>query len=254
LDMNAVYKLRTALYDIMPPSERSEAYRKRVPVEVIMHLSDKLMQPEIGFDVRLPSVDEGVRTQVNSVLSDKDKLNKQVFALLVLNKFVSDDITQAGGFGQDASASGLTTMAEFASSQLSNFLGNASDAVDLGINYRPGNSIVADEFEVAVGKAFFNNRVQVSTNVGLTSANASSSQSGSQLIGDFNVEYLITNDGKLRAKAFSQSNDRNLNQLNQAQTTQGAGLAYREEFNTLGEFFTKIGNLFRSKDKQREVE
>lgn len=254
LDMNAVYKLRTALYDIMPPSERSEAYRKRVPVEVIMHLSDKLMQPEIGFDVRLPSVDDGVRTQVNSVLSDKDKLNKQVFALLVLNKFVSDDITQAGGFGQDASASGLTTMAEFASSQLSNFLGNASDAVDLGINYRPGNSGLADEFEVAVGKAFFNNRVQVSTNVGVTSANASSSQSGSQLIGDFNVEYLITNDGKLRAKAFSQSNDRNLNQLNQAQTTQGAGLAYREEFNTLGEFFRKVGNLFRSKDNQREVE
>ena len=42
--------------------------------------------------------------------------------------------------------------------------------------------------------------------------------------------------------------------LAQAQTTQGAGLAYREEFNTLGEFFRKVGNLFRSKDNQREVE
>ena len=39
-----------------------------------------------------------------------------------------------------------------------------------------------------------------------------------------------------------------------AWTTQGAGLAYREEFNTLGEFFRKVGNLFRGKDKQREVE
>ena len=66
--------------------------------------------------------------------------------------------------------------------------------------------------------------------------------------------YLMTNDGKLRFKAFSQSNDRNLNQLNQAQTTQGAGLAYREEFNTLSEFFTKVGNLFRGKAKQRVVE
>ena len=253
LDMNAVYKLRTALYDVMPPSERSEAYRKRVPVEVIMHLSDKLMQPDIGFDIRLPSVDEGVRTQVNTVLSDKDKLNRQVFALVVLNKFIADDATP-GGFGQDAGTSGATTMAEFASSQLSNLIGNISDDVDLGINYRPGNSIASDEFEVAVGKAFFNNRVQVSTNVGLTGTNTTSSQSGAQLIGDFNLDYLITNDGKLRFKAFSQSNDRNLNQLNQAQTTQGGGLAYREEFNTLGEFFTKIGNLFRSKDKQREVE
>jgi hypothetical protein len=253
LDMNAVYKLRTALYDIMPPSERSEAYRKRVPVEVIMHLSDKLMQPEIAFDVRLPSVDEGVRTQVNTVLSDKDKLNRQVFALVVLNKFIADDAAQ-GGFGQDAGASGATTMAEFASSQISNLIGNISDDVDLGINYRPGNSIASDEFEVAVGKAFFNNRVQVSTNVGVTGSNTSSSQGGAQLIGDFSVEYLITNDGKLRAKAFSQSNDRNLNQLNQAQTTQGAGIAYREEFNTLGEFFRKVGDLFRSKENARAVE
>lgn len=254
LDMNAVYRLRTALYDIMPPSERSEAYRKRVPVEVIMHLSDKLMQPDIGFDVRLPSVDDGVRTQVNTVLSDKDKLNRQVFALVVLNKFISDDVTAGGAFGQDAGTSGATTMAEFASSQISNLIGNISDDVDLGINYRPGNSIAKDELEVAVGKAFFNNRVQVSTNVGVTGSNTASSQSGTQLIGDFNVEYLITNDGKLRAKAFSQSNDRNLNQLNQAQTTQGAGLAYREEFDTLKEFFTKIGNLFRSKANQKPID
>jgi hypothetical protein len=35
-----------------------EAYKKRVPVEVIMRLRDKLMNPEIGFEVRLPSVDE----------------------------------------------------------------------------------------------------------------------------------------------------------------------------------------------------
>ena len=251
--MNAVYKLRTALYDIIPPGERNEAYKKRVPVEVIMHLSDKLMQPEIGFDVRLPTVDEGVRTQVNTVLSDKDKLNRQVFALVVLNKFIADDAAQ-GAFGQDAGASGATTMAEFASSQLSNLIGNISDQVDLGINYRPGNSIASDEFEVAVGKAFFNNRVQVSTNLGVTGSNSANSQSGTQFIGDFNAEYLMTNDGKLRFKAFSQSNDRNLNQLNQAQTTQGAGLAYREEFNNLAEFFTRIGDLFRSKENKKAVE
>ena len=252
LDMNAVYKLKTALYDIIPPAERSELYRKRVPVEVIMHLSDKLMQPEIGFDVRLPSVDEGVRTQVNTVLSDKDKLNRQVFALVVLNKFIADE-ANGGGFGQDAGASGATTMAEFASSQLSNLIGRISDDVDLGINYRPGNSIASDEFEVAVGKAFFNNRVQVSTNVGVTAANSSSSQNGAQFIGDFSVEYLITNDGKLRVKGFSQSNDRNLNQLNQAQTTQGGGLAYSREFNIVG-FWRRFMNTFRPADRKRPME
>lgn len=121
------------------------------------------------------------------------------------------------------------------------------------MNYRPGNSIASDEIEVAVGKAFFNNRVQVSTNVGVTST-STSTESSSQVIGDFNLEYLMTPEGKLRLKAFSQSNDRNLNQLNQAQTTQGFGIAYREEFNNFGEFLAKIGNLFRGKEKKRTVE
>jgi len=232
VDLNAVYKLRTALYDIMPPGERTEAYRKRVPVEVTMQLTDKLMQPEIGFGVRLPSVDEGVRTRVNTVLSDKDRLNRQVFALIVLNKFIAED-AGAGGLGVSAGASGSSTMAEFASSQLSNIIGRITDDVDLGVNYRPGNSIASDEFEVAVGKAFFNNRVQLSTNVGVAGPNNASAGGGAQFIGDFNLEYRITNDGKLRAKAFSQSNDRNLNQLNQAQTTQGAGLAWSGEFNRI---------------------
>ena len=230
LNLNAVYPLRTALYDIMPPGERSEAYKQRVNVEVGMHLTDKLMNPNIDFQVRLPSVDEGTRTQVNSILSDKDKLNRQVFALLVVNKFLPEDVTQSTGFTSDVVASGTSTMAEFASSQLSNFMNNFSDRVDLGLNYRPGNSIAADEWEVAVGTGLFNNRILVSTNVGISGASGSSGQRGSQFIGDFSAEYLITPDGKFRVKAYSQNNDRNLNQLNQAATTQGAGVAYQREF------------------------
>jgi hypothetical protein len=253
LNINAVYKLRASLYDIMPPGERTEAFRKRVPVEVLMHLSDKLLNPQIDFQVRLPSVDEGVRTQVASILGDKDKLNRQVFGLIVANKFIPEDIGSSPGFAADARTSGATTLSEFGSSQLSNALSRLTDQLDIGVNYRPGTAIASEEWEVALGTAVFNDRVQLSTNVGVATRNASSGQ-GNQFLGDFSAEYLITRDGKLRFKAFSQSNDRNLNQLNQALTTQGGGLAYREDFDTLGEFFSKIGDLFRKKGHERPVE
>ena len=253
LNLNAVYPLRTALYDIMPPGERSEAYRQRVNVEVGMRLTDKLMNPNIDFQVRLPSVDEGTRTQVNTILSDKDKLNRQVFALLVVNKFLPEDVTQATGFTSDVVASGTSTMAEFASSQLSNFMNNFSDRVDLGLNYRPGNSIAADEWELAVGTGLFNNRVLVSTNVGISGSSGAGNQRGSQFIGDFNAEYLITADGKFRLKAYSQNNDRNLNQLNQAATTQGVGLAYQREFDGL-QLLRRLGNMFRSSDRRVQLD
>ncbi len=256
LDINAVYKLRTSLYDIMPPSDASEAYKKRVPVEVLMHLTDKLMNPDIAFEVRLPSVDEGTRTQVNTILSDRDRMNKQVFGLLVLNKFIPDASLPSQGTGTfeaNAGTTAATTLSEFASSQVSNALGKLTNAVDLGVNYRPGSTITSDEWELALGTALFNDRVQVSTNVGVTTGTTTAAR-GSQLLGDFSAEYLITHDGKLRLKAFSQSNDRNLNQLNQALTTQGVGLAYREEFNTWGEFWKKFTNVFRSKENQVVVE
>ena len=47
------------------------------------------------------------------------------------------------------------------------------------------------------------------------------------------------------------SNDRNLNRSDQAPTTQGAGIAYREEFYTLGEFWQKVKNNFRPASKKR---
>ena len=75
---------------------------------------------------------------------------------------------------------------------------------------------------------------------------AQTTQNSNALVGDFQLEYLLTEDGKLRMKGYSISNDRNLNRASQASTTQGVGIGYREEFNTWQEFRQKIANIFRS--------
>lgn len=231
IDIDAVYRLRAGLYDVMPPALRTEAYKKRVPVEVLMHLSQKLMNPDIAFDVRVPTVDEGVRTQVKSALSTTDEMNKQVFALIVLNRFLPADATAAPTENSEIGSGVSTTGSELFSNQVSNWLSSFSDKFDLGVNWRTGDVLSQDEFELAVSTAIFNDRLQVNTNVGLAYGDGGT-QSGNALIGDFSAEYLIT-QGKLRFKAFSQSNDRNLEQIEQSSTTQGIGLAYKVEFDTL---------------------
>ena len=249
ISMDAVYRLRASLYDVMPPALRTEAYKKRVPVEVQMHLSQNLMNPEIGFDVKLPTVDEGVRTQVKSALATTDDMNKQVFALIVLNRFLPSDATAGPADNSGVAGATFTTGTELLSNQLSNWLSSFSRNIDLGVNWRTGDVISQDEVELAVSTAIFNDRLQLNTNVGLAYGAGGTQQGTNSIIGDFSAEYSLTQDGKLRFKAFSQSNDRNLNQVDQAQTTQGAGLAYREEFDTLGEFFRKIGSVFKKKKK-----
>ena len=103
-----------------------------------------------------------------------------------------------------------------------------SSGFDLGVNYRPGDNITQDELEVAVSTQLFDERLLLSTNVGVQYGTRSA-QSANSLVGDFQLEYLMTDDGKLRLKVFSVSNDRNLNLTDQALTTQGVGLAFRRE-------------------------
>lgn len=245
LDLYATYRVRAPLYDIM--FEKNDAFRKRVPVDVVMHLQDKLMNPEIGFQVRLPTVDESVRTQVASVLSTEQEMNRQVFALIVLNRFVQPPNYTGQGTPGSGSALAGTTTSELLSNQVSNWLSKLSNDFDLGVNYRPGDNITQDELELAVSTQLFDERLLVSTNVGVQYG-AQAAQSTNTLVGDFQVEYLLTNDGKLRLKAFSISNDRNLNRADQALTTQGAGVAYREEFDDWGEFWRKVFGVFRKKN------
>lgn len=237
LDLKALYRLRAPLYDVVPPSERSEAYRKRVPVEVVMSLRDRLLNPEIGFEVKLPSVDESVKQQVLSVLSTDQEMNRQVFALIVLNRFLPPPSYASAGSPSTGGLAAGTTGFELMSNQISNWLSQLSNGFDLGVNYRPGDNITQDELEVAVSTQLFNERLLLSTNVGVQYG-AQNQQNSNTLVGDFQLEYLLTDDGKLRLKAFSISNDRNLNRADQALTTQGAGIGYRRESNS---FWNLIG-------------
>lgn len=250
LDLSAVYRVRAPLYDIM--YDKNEAYRRRVPVDVTMHLRDRLLNPAIAFEVRLPTVDESVRTQVNSVLSTEQELNQQVFALIVLNRFVQPSV-QGGGAGLSGGMAAGTTGSELLSNQVSNWLSKLSGDLDLGVNYRPGNNLTQDELELAVSTQLLNERLLVNTNVGVQYG-ASTTQTGNSLIGDFQLEYLLPPEGRLRLKAFSVGNDRNLNRTDQALTTQGVGVAFREEFHTLDEFWQKVLNLFRTSEKDRRFD
>lgn len=241
LDLQAIYRLKAPLYDIVPPAERTEAYRQRVPVEVVMRLREKLMNPEIGFDVRLSSVDENVKAQVASILSTDQEMSRQVFALIVLNRFLEPPVYAGASASLGGSGTGNvagTTASELLSNQVSNWLSGLSNDFDLGFNYRPGDNITQDELEVAFSKQFFNERLLFSTNVGVHYG-ARSTASSNALIGDFQLEYLITREGRFRMRAFSITNDRNLTQADQAPTTQGAGVVLRRDFDTLGELFRR---------------
>ncbi len=246
LEMAAIYSLRTPLIPIM--IENPELYRSRELVNVVLNLGGKLTLPSINFEIELPQATENERTQLASAVSTANQLNQQVFALLILNKFIAISAPDQAGTGVVSGLAALTntSTSEFISNQLSGWLSEISNEFDIGLNYRPGDQITNQEIAVALSTQLFDERLLVSGSFGVTSANeAQVTQGQSGILGDFLLEYMLTPDGRIRLKVFNETNPYEVFSTSTSMYTQGVGLIYQEDFDTIDQFFKKIGELFK---------
>lgn len=252
IDIAATYQLRTPLYPIMV--EDPDRYRGREDVNVVLKLTDKLMNPTINFDIELPQATETERSQLASATSTTQQLNQQVFSLLILNRFLP--VNQTSSENQAiGGVSGLTsaTTSDFVSSQISSWLSEISNEFDIGVNYRPGDQISNQEIAVALSTQLFNERLRVRGSFGVTSATESQYNPGqTNILGDFSVEYSLTEDGKIRLKVFNETNPYEVFSTSSSIYTQGVGLVYQEDFDTLDEFFDEIKGLFKNDKVKQE--
>jgi hypothetical protein len=239
LDMQAIYKVSASLNDIIPDPNQTTG--KRVPVNLIMGLQGKMMNPTIGFDLELPQSDQLTKSRLASIVSTEQERNRQAFALLVMGRFISPpNITQTGGTGVGLASNG----SELISNQISNWLSQISDDFDLGFNYRPGDKISNEQIELALSTQLFNDRVSVTGNFGVARGNANTSQT-TNYIGDVRVEYNITQDGKIRLMVYNESNDRRMTTTTQSPYTQGIGVIYQEEFDNWKQLADGIQKIFQ---------
>lgn len=252
IDLSATYELRTPLYPIM--LEEPDRYRGREDVNVVLYLRGKLLNPTINFEIELPQATETERSQLASVTNTTQQLNQQVFSLLILNRFMP--VNQAAAENQavsGVSGLGAATTSDFVSSQISNWLSEISSEFDIGVNYRPGDEISNQEVAVALSTQLFDERLSVRGNFGVTSATESQYNPGqTNILGDFSVEYSLTKDGKIRLKVFNETNPYEVFSTSSSIYTQGIGLVYQEDFDTLDEFFNEIKGLFKN-DKVQSV-
>jgi len=250
VDIKAVYKLKAALSDLL--NDTSAVYKRRIPVECQILMSDKLMQPTIKFNINIPNIDAETQGKVLNALNTDEKISKQFLSLLVINSFFPDMAfnemqNQNGVSGQSFGAASVSvTASEFLSNQLSNWLSQLSKTFDVGFKYRPGDQVTNDEVEVAISTQLFNDRVTVNGNVDM---GGNSRTSGNGLGGDFDIEYKIT--PKLSVKGFTRSNDNLI--YERSPNTQGIGISYREEFNNLSDLKRKIFGSRKGKKAKKNL-
>lgn len=228
VNIRAIYPLTASLSNILDEAEISNSTRRAsVPVNCVLKLTDDLMSPDIKFDIDLPTADESLKQKVRNVVNTDEMMNQQIAYLLAFNSFYN--LQQV----ENASASTFNSfLTSTLSAHLNNFLHKSlnTDIISLGVDMqKTDQSDTQYKANVVIQP---NERIILNSNVGYRDDNYTQNPEDKYML-DFDFEYLLTKNGKIRFKAYSHTIDRA--QLKDAKTTQGLGFVYKEDFQSVSE-------------------
>jgi hypothetical protein len=249
VDITAIYTVKASVLDLIQDQlngisqEERNKYKQEIPIQVYLMMKGKLLTPEIHFKLDLPPEQRGVLNgTVSAKLSElngqESELNKQVFALLILGRFISESPL--------ASASGTDELSDYARSSASQILSaqlnRLSERYIAGVNlnvglesyqdYSSGSAEGRTQLQLALSKQLFDDRVtvQVGGNVDIE-GRRSQENSLNNFAGDLKVLYKLTENGRWQLQAFRQNTYEGA--IDGDITKTGAGVVFTIDFDKL---------------------
>lgn len=248
IDVVGVYKTKSSLGSLGIAVD-STSMSNNINVNCIIRLSNKLQNPTLNFGIELPNATNDVTTSVFSAIDTTDQavMAQQVLSLLVLGEF----LYTAGS--NSWSRLGSSTYYGVITDQISNWLSQISNDIDVGVSYTPQDNITNEELEVALSTQLFNDRLIIEGNFGMYTSGTKNStrQNASNVVGDFDLTWKLTN--RLSLKAYNHSNTNSvLNNYsfdNYSEYTQGVGFSLSQSFDRLSEVFINLNKMKKTIDK-----
>jgi translocation and assembly module TamB len=248
MDIHAIFKVETSPIDLLAnqltgsdPQEVNR-YKQRLPFLVYLNIGGQLLKPDISFKLEMPLEDRNafggnVYAKLQDINSRESDLNKQVFALLILKRFIADNPFETQGSGFEGTA--RTSVSKILSEQLNRLSENVK-GVELSFDvksyedYSTGQGQGQTELQLGLSKSLLNDRlvVKLSGNVDIEGENTNREMT--DYIGDLALEYLLTDDGRFRITGFRNSN---YDMIDGELIETGAGLIYIKDYNALSELF-----------------
>jgi translocation and assembly module TamB len=224
VNITAVYDVKTPAIDLIKneiggsTAASNDIYKRKTPFRILLKVKGKVDKPEINFDIILPEKAEGVTSEMSTTINNKlnqlradpSSMNKQVFAILILNKFIgeqsSDFFASNNGGNKLLSNASVSNFLNGAINQIANDLIKGVD-VDVNLKNVDGNpNAQRTDLNVMVGKTFLDDRLNVSVGKSFTvdGANPTSTNNNAntQFIPDVNTTYKLSKDGKFILRAY----------------------------------------------------
>ena len=224
MDVNAVYIANTAPIDLVQnqiaasTQEIRNTYLQKLPFEVRLKMTGELMKPELAFDIVLPldknyGVSNDIISQVDRRLQElrqePGETNRQVFALLLLNRFVGQNPLASSSPMFSASSYARQSVSKLMTEQLNKLAAGLIDGVDLTFDvastddYTTGEQQSRTELNIGVSKRLLNERLTVSVGSNFElEGPKNTKQKASNVFGDLNINYALSRDGRYMIRFY----------------------------------------------------
>ncbi|CAM3942900.1 translocation/assembly module TamB domain-containing protein [Flavobacterium antarcticum] len=273
VNITAVYKTDASPIDLLEDqltgktAEIRNTYKQKIPFETELIMKGELLKPDITFDIVLPDGNNSVSTEIINMTKVKliqirqepSELNKQVFALLLLNRFIGENPFSSESGGGDAGSIARQSASKILSQQLNNLASDLIDGVQLDFDlessddYTTGQRENKTDLNVGVSKKLLNDRLKVTvgSTIGLEGPQQAN-QETSKIAGDVTLEYQLSKDGRYRVRAY-RKNDYQVALQGQVVET-GVAFIITLDYNKFRELFHRSQAEKDAKAKVKEIE
>jgi hypothetical protein len=250
MDINAYYLESVSLQSLQTNQNAAledPAMRRRFPLKVLMNLKGQILAPEItfNFDFAEFPTEGNIQTYIsafqNRIANDEQEKNRQVFSVIMMRSLSPE--------GQFSGVSNIATsnLSQLLSSQLNSFIAQVDQNLEVDIDLANLDQSALETFQLRVAYTFLDGRLRVTRDGGFTDLQGNADLNS--IAGDWQAEYLVTQDGRYRVRVYNRNNFNTFTSLSLARNvaTYGVSVSQNLSFNTFGELWDRI----RNKENQR---
>ena len=262
VDLTAIYTVETSPSELIinqtgtakTGTSEDRMLRTKQPFSVNLSITGELLSPDLSFKLEAPPELQGTQVAaiVQNINQDESRLNQQVFSLLLLKRFMSEEMFAGGDFNQQLTSSARKGLNNLISDQLTRFAETYIQGFDINLDIdsynnlqETDNSLLSNtQVQLNVSKTLFDERliVKVGSNVTLEESPEQQQVPNSQrsIIGDVSVEYKLTPAGNWRLKGF---NKREFEDVIDGEVTKtGVSILFSKDFYRFSDIFKNRSN------------
>ncbi|SFD78380.1 translocation/assembly module TamB domain-containing protein [Spirosoma endophyticum] len=268
INITAVYQVSTSPADLIGSESTTlpnNAANRKLPFNVALTIGNNLAAPKLGFDIRLPEVEDNtsasassefgtqIENKLKTLRQDESQMNKQVFALLILSRFLPEntsDFFSGSNSGLNSQAEGIarSSVSKLISDQLGRLASGILKGFDVDFNLLSENNIASNsggtgartDLNVGLSRSFLEGRVTVSVGKNFVLENTTGTANPNQVFDNISVNYNVSRDGRYVLRAYRRNDYQAV--LDGYIIETGVGFVITLDYNTLTDIFRRSSN------------